>query len=296
MKVCFDCYKGYGRGIQTVTSYLKRYAPPDIEFVSFEEADVYLTHGIGNPLRDLDRNEYNRNLWERVHKKPFVVLLHCVDSEGGAVYNPFFDYCLENARMIYTPLPVERYCALPGTVVKGPWGVRDDIFRRINKEGQRPFRITATGYVAATEAIEEIYIACRELKVHMCHLGHNFNFGVFYHHKENLTDEEVNRIFNQSVYVSALRREEGFEVPALEGVLAGARPICFDNPHYKWFSDFAVYIPETSFTNTVESLIRVLSKDPEPISDELIESVKSRFSWKVVAERFWQAFKEKLGA
>ena len=85
---------------------------------------------------------------------------------------------------------------------------------------------------------------------------------------------------------SGLHRIEGFEFPVLEGLLCGARPICFDLPCYRaWFDGLAEFIPED--LNVVENLVKLFIKGPRPVTEKEKAIVKKRFNWQKICKGFW---------
>ena len=95
--------------------------------------------------------------------------------------------------------------------------------------------------------------------------------------------------FSQCQFVSGLRRIEGFELPVLEGALCGARPIVFDQPHYKhWFKDFAVFIGEGSREEVIDSLESVFRIGAIPVSENEKALIRERFNWYKIIRGFWE--------
>jgi len=152
------------------------------------------------------------------------------------------------------------------------------------------YQILCTGEIASTEGIRECVAACDELHTKMLHIGHNFGYRNYsYVNKNNLDTNKMNDSYNQSLWVSGLRRIEGFEKPVIEGLLCGARPICFDTPLYRyWYGDLARYVKEGTEQETCADLIRVMKEEYAPVTQEEMEKAIKKFAWYYVARNFWQ--------
>lgn len=121
----------------------------------------------------------------------------------------------------------------------------------------------------------------------MAHLGEPFDKPNidFY---TNISDAELVDLYNSSYYVCALRRFEGFELPAAEGIASGCRPILFDRPHYKqWFKDHAVYIPEETKAEEIEDLKRIFMQR-RPVAAKESAWAKATFNWDVIIKEFYE--------
>ena len=89
--------------------------------------------------------------------------------------------------------------------------------------------------------------------------------------------------------MSGLRRIEGFELPAAEGLLCGARPIMFDRPHYRdWFNKWAIFIPEGNREEVLQSLIDVFQQEYRPVTLEEIAEARQLFDWQSIINGFWR--------
>jgi glycosyltransferase involved in cell wall biosynthesis len=105
-----------------------------------------------------------------------------------------------------------------------------------------------------------------------------------------LRDIELAEFWSQCSFVAGLRRIEGFELPALEGLMCGARPIMFDAPHYRrWFGEHAEYVPEVGAEELVDHLTHVMERPVRVVSAAERVEVLRKFNWKDLCERFWEA-------
>ncbi|KKQ98309.1 MAG: hypothetical protein UT24_C0007G0071 [Candidatus Woesebacteria bacterium GW2011_GWB1_39_12] len=167
-----------------------------------------------------------------------------------------------------------------------PLGVDAEIFKETKAERRFIIAGTGTGKRWNRECKNEILEAARSVKKTVFQLGTGESSKeVFY--SNGMNDTTLAQYYSQCQFVSGLRRIEGFELPVLEGLLCGARPICFDKPHYrKWFNEFAEYIPEDK--KKVENLIKLFQKGARPVSKSEKDYVKKNFDWEKICRGFWK--------
>ena len=150
------------------------------------------------------------------------------------------------------------------------------------------YTMMTTGYVAESEGVLEVAAAIRHINGRHFHLGPKTvaptadMFGL------GLSDYTLADVYSRCCWVAGLRRCEGFEMPAAEGLVSGARPIMFDAPHYrKWFEPWAEFIPEGSFDETVTALIDVFEKGYRYVNDDERQAAAARFNWATIIPPFW---------
>jgi glycosyltransferase involved in cell wall biosynthesis len=145
-----------------------------------------------------------------------------------------------------------------------------------------------SGYVAEAEAVRECEEATRRLGLKMFHLGPDLGFKPHVRWRNGINDAILSQIYAQCQFVAGLRRIEGFELPAVEGLFCGARPVMFDAPHYRrWFEDLATFIPEGDFEQVVRSLEHVLQNE-SGLTVEQYQLARERFDWANLVPPFWQ--------
>lgn len=144
---------------------------------------------------------------------------------------------------------------------------------------------TSQGYLV--ESARECVLATQYVHDSMIYLGRELN-------KEGVScfdgvdDKELASLYSYCKYVSGLRRIEGFELPVIEGLSCGARPIVFDQPHYrKWFKDFAVFIPENDRESTIYSLIDVFMGKYKPVTQDEVDHARQVFNWQTIITNFY---------
>jgi hypothetical protein len=176
-----------------------------------------------------------------------------------------------------------------------PLGVDGEMFRAA--EGSRPIGVITSGYVSgpAAEAIEEVAEAALREKLSVVHIGPSGVAGMkkrcepTWKAQQGMTDAALSILYGRARWVSGLRHVEGFELPALEGLVCGARPIVFDRPDMReWYDGLAVFIPECSGAELVRELRAVFSLSPAPVTAEERARVLARFDWTTVTTGFWE--------
>lgn len=106
---------------------------------------------------------------------------------------------------------------------------------------------------------------------------------------KDCSDKELAPYYSTSQYVSGLRRTEGFELPAVEGLFCGARPILFDTPNYRqWYEPFGIFIYEGSRQEVIEQLINIFQGPYQPVTEEEIAVAQGRFDWQRIIGGFWE--------
>lgn len=282
MKVCVSVLpQRLSRAMHRVAGALARHAPAGVTLVERpRDADLQVIHVIG------------RGSIDHLEAKRYAVLQYCyATTEPGADPVAWADlwagadavwsyYDLADAM----PPGVEFYHA--------PLGV-DPAFCGAVPVGERDVGIVTSGYVAGeeAEAIEEAAVAASLVGLKTCHVGPSRVLAEKPHGWKavsGLLDEQLAALYGRARWVSGLRHVEGFELPAAEGLACGARPILFDRPEMRrWYGDSAVYVPECSGPELVESLRGVLTFPPKPVQFEEREAVLRRFDWRSIAEGFW---------
>jgi hypothetical protein len=104
-----------------------------------------------------------------------------------------------------------------------------------------------------------------------------------------VSDEELADNYAGCDFVSGLRRTEGFEIPAAEGLLCGARPIVFDTPDYHFnYREFAEYIHEGTRQQVVDQLVELFKRGARPVTAHEREEAAHWFNWERIVGGFYQ--------
>jgi len=269
-----------GRVMHRINRELKRHAPPEVRFVqSPQEAQLQVLDvlGTGSPPY-LTCAEY-------------AILQHCyntTETRDQAYWLPLF----RRARLV---MSYHDLYALTGAddfpFYHAPWGVDGTVF--CDHGLGRRYAILTSGYDLNQEAIGECHEALFTVlggqRGGMIHLGPAFWQHAGFEAYTGITDEELAGVYSRCHYVAGLRRGEGFELPVLEGLACGARPICFDTPGYRyWFGDHAVYVAERPAEELTQELAEVFRQDPDPVTAAEREIVLARFDWAAIFGGLWR--------
>ena len=185
--------------------------------------------------------------------------------------------------MSYYDLPsLAGSCDFP--FLRVPLGVDGDVFCDRHRL-PRSAAVLTTGHELTGEAIQECREAARRINQPMIHVGSHFDFltdeCVV---ADGVSDDRLAELYSEARYVSGLRRSEGFELPIVEGLACGARPICFDQPGYRyWFDGHAVFVPETDGPTLTDAVTDILRTPPRPIDAAERDHVLSVFNWRRTA-------------
>jgi len=155
----------------------------------------------------------------------------------------------------------------------------------------------SSGYVSGpgAEAIEPFAMATERAGLEAWHLGppgvdrmtqHPFNWRTF----SGISDARLAAELNRCAWVSGLRYGEGFELPVIEGLACGARPIVFDRADMRdWYAGHAVFVPELTGRDLEDVLTAVMAQPPDPVTLAERESILRRFDWEPIVRGFWEA-------
>jgi hypothetical protein len=270
-----------GLALHRLQRELRRHAPPTITFVeTVHDADLQIVQVIG--MGSLAYVQHER----------YVLIQLCfltTEQPASGTREAFWRPLFARAQL------VASYYDLPSLV-----GVDDFPFHRmpLGVDGAvfydrlgapRPACVLTTGYETGGEAIRECRDAAARVNQPMIHVGAGFEFfGDGCLVVEGISDDRMAELYSQARYVSGLRRGEGFELPVLEGLACGARPICFDTPGYRhWFDRHAVFVPESDSDTLTDALTALLHTPPRPVTVEERDQALGFFCWKRISERFW---------
>ena len=281
------------RGLQRVYNALVKYKPNEIEITHDEsEADLVIFHIIGRH----DQVE-SKTIDLRARDIPYAMIQYVLKSTQKPSAVEWIDMW-NNAKLVWSYYDLKQIVIdeglrfepfNPDNFYFAPLGADSEVFyeRNMNVGTERPITITVLSQHALSEGAREASFAVQNVGGHLMHIGHNLrrkNTSYI----ENAEDDRLAKVYSVSKYVGGLRRIEGFELPCIEGLLCGARPILFDRPHYrKWYGDLAEYIPENSREGVIESLTELFKKEVRPVTLAEKSVVLDRFDWKRIITNFW---------
>jgi hypothetical protein len=273
--------KNVSIAMRRVVEALAKYAPKSITIVpDTKKADFQVLHVIGQDALAYDPG------------KPHAVIQYCYLTAGGTKEE--WQRWWNRARVVWSYYDLRRW-GIGDNFYHAPLGVDGSVF--CSKFLHRPHGIITSGFVAGpgAEAIEEPANAALQTGISCLHVGPDKienmrpRAEASWTSFKDLSDAALANLFSKTKWVSGLRHCEGFELPALEGLVCGARPIVFDREEMRhWYNGHAVFVPEMSGKNLTDRLVDILSEPPRAVTPQERAGILERFSWKKIAEGFWE--------
>lgn len=276
------------RAMHRVALALRRSSPYEV-VDSRGNADIEIVHATG--VRDLA--EY---IDEIKHAGRRVVMLQYCFQTGGTVDE--WRSIWERVDLVWSYLPTLKP-HLGDLLFLYPLGVAPELMTQSVDDLLRSQRsgVLTSGYVAHRdgEAIGEVARAASMRNLPVIHLGPPNPVGLLnkatdWRSMLNVSDKDLARVYGSLQAVSGLRFFEGFELPAAEGLVNGARPIMFERSDASiWFSDMAAYVPE--FESGSRQLVDAIADafdSMKPVTRDEIERARQHFDWRVICADFWK--------
>lgn len=295
MNVYFRVPPGMSHAMSRVENALRRHLPSGVtEVTRREDADLEVLHVIGV--------EGVEDHLASMKAKKYAVIQYCVKTTHWAPHQwlghlwsnfPLECTCVWSYYDLQALINEDYMKDLPaGGIIPtlhnfyhAPLGV-DSIFRRwADKE---KYIAACTGYVAESECLHEVAKAAGDKKVF--HLGPPDVFKDFTNVKwmHGISDDVLAQMYSRCRYVTGLRRTEGFELPLAEGLLCGALPITFDQPHYrKWFDGLSAFIQEDEPHIVQAQLADLFANGQARATPDMMNEARARFNWHNIAPNFW---------
>lgn len=275
----------FSRAMGRVEKALRVHAPDRVKFTSLERSDLTIVQVVGYEASSL--------IWRLQEEgRRYAVIQYCLRTTQRASCADWIDLW-RGASVVWSYYDLKELCREDGVGnsfehYDAPLGV-DPVAFSDRPTALKIFALLSSGYVAYSECVGEAVAATAALQRRQFHLGPDLQFPSHVTHRLGVDDAYLARTYRACYYVLGLRRVEGFELPAAEGLLCGARPIVFDRPHYRrWFGPWAEFIPEGTSEQVTESLKKVISNTPKPVSQKEREGASELFSWPRVVRGFWQ--------
>jgi hypothetical protein len=271
--------------IDRVLAALAEYAPRDIEIIpEITSADLVIFNINGR------HDQFTRKINDLTNRgKAYAVIQYVLRGSRNtstADWLPLWN----KAKLVFSYYDLKALCKEDGispdfNFYHAPLGV-DPVFKETPSAKKYIIATSGNGYL--TESARECILAANAVNKPVFHIGPAITDRSGVDFSQGINDSELAKKYSACQFVSGLRRCEGFELPVIEGLMCGARPICFDRPHYrKWFNEWAIFIKEESRPQVIDSLIKVFQTDPKPVSATEKNAVKKIFNWETIIKRFW---------
>jgi len=268
-----------------------QYAPQGTEFVNELAADtVHCLHYIGqNPREDTCK------IFGSIMDVPtlpktarYILFLH-LDNYYYPQYEQDFKKLVENALLIITH--THEFVNYSCNLIEVPWGYEPTVFYVMNIP--KRFTILTTGYVADSEAIDAVFIACYKTMTSMVHVGGALDprwVTPTFTRYEGIGDDQLRELYNQARFVSGMRRDPSYEMPIVEGYACGCQPICFEHAATKrYFKEFARFVPNEPAETLSVKLTEIFK---QPIEVQPKTEILERFYWSNIMSNVWKRVQE----
>lgn len=287
------------RGLQRIADALMKYKLEWVEVVSDEhEADVVVIYVIGRQRQVTEQAKAIEASGRR-----YAVIQVCLRStQKPDTWDWWHLWRWAKVIWSYYDLPAAidvdsgdgKVLEQLGNFYHAPLGVESEVFYY---RGWKPDTDYNNQYIIATSGLSRLSESVRECRVAAGQLrGYTFHVGPKVYSKppcitfsDGCSDDKLARYYSQCQFVSALRRKEGFELPAAEGLLCGARPIAFDTPDYRWiYKSWAEYIYEGTRQEVVDQLIQLFRQGARPVTQDEINEARQWFHWPTIIGGFYE--------
>lgn len=282
VKVVLEPEAWLSRSIHRIAKALSAAVPPGVQIVSRREAaDLEIIYAVGTG-----------SIPDDLGVRPYAMIQLCLRTTE----NPTAKYWAplwRNAVAVWSYYDLCEFLEADGESAtldfyRAPLGVDGSVFDF--NGAARDFKLGTSGFVTSTESVGECAAAVRKVGGKQFHLGPEANIqlpGLTYAH--DLDDATLAKFWARCERVSGLRREEGFELPAYEGLACGARPLVFDLPCYRsWLGEGADYVPHVPPAQLVGHLASILSEPPRPVSRDERAAFLERHDWSKLSAGFWE--------
>jgi len=278
MNVYYD--RPDSRGISRVTDNLEKYIPKDIVLTTREDAELIILHVVG-------RNIHITAEAQEILKsgKQYAVIQYAWKSTRNPEAKDW-EFLWNNARFVWSYYDLSKYVS---NFYHAPIAADPAIFYQQPEE--KKYLVGTLGDILCykVECFGEVHLAAYHQVGKVVHVGKPPYHNPIVDYVTDISDDDLRMIYNQCKWFSTLRRKDGFELPAVEALLCGTRPIMFDTPNYRqWFDGLVEFIPEGTVGDTVNTLSKLFKSRNNPVTDADIEETKRRFDWETISKGFWE--------
>jgi len=284
MKIFVETFR-FDHAMYRIRDAIKKHLPRDYKYVKTkEEADLVVVIAYGH--KSVIRKYIE---WLLAHKKKYILLqlnLKITNDPTASGWMPLW----QSAEYVWSYFDLLKICEEEEVeplfkFYHSPLGVDGNVFKEV--PSKRIYKIASSGNGRgwSKECKNQIIKATEgtDWKIFNLGLGENTDKIIY---SNDMPDEKLVKFYSQCEFVSGLRKVEGFELPIIEGILCGARPICFDTPNFRqWFDGIAEFIPEDN--NTSEHLRKLFEKGARPVEQVEKDYVRAKFDWQMILRLLW---------
>jgi hypothetical protein len=199
--------------------------------------------------------------------------------------------------VVWSYYPLDAWCAEDGSgpvdfqFYHAPLGVDATVFTPpVEREPAKPYMVCTSAAQRNQESAAECDEAASACDGIVFQLGpHLDRMKAQVVYAAGIGDAELASYYRRCQWVSGLRRHEGFELPAAEGLLCKARPLLYDQPHYRcWYDGLGEFVREEPHDSVVAQLTELFAKGPRPVTSEEHADAVRRFYWPYLVKGFWE--------
>jgi len=288
------------RGLDRIATALRRYAPSWVEVCEFpRNVDLTVIYVIGR------RDAVQRQVAEILSRnKKYAIVQCCLLSTMNPDVRDWIEIW-KNAQVLWSYYDLFRIALDDGLYIQGmdnfyhaPLGADAQVFYprpesewfdgMVTKPSSK-FTIASSGLSRLSESVRECALAVNQVDGYLFHLGPVFTGAAKEVRANGVSDNRLAGFYSGCEFVSGLRRKEGFELPAVEGLLCGARPIVFDSVDYRWnYGNHAEYLYEGARQEVIDQLVELFKRGARPVTAEEREQAVERFNWETIIGGFYE--------
>lgn len=280
----YNHYPHDSRGVGRTARMMEQYAPLRVKFVDNErESRLIIIHVIG-------RHDHIQRMVDhaKCKGKRIAIVQHVLLSSRNpntSDWQSIWNQCELVWSAYNLPVNVPFYHA--------PFGCDPDVFSAPLTYPRR-FVLGTQGTEMSHESMQECYEGAIATGREQFHCGTAMRGLQGVEIQDNISDGQLASCWGQCEFVSGLRKIEGFELPAVEGLLCGARPILYDLACYRqWYEPWGVFIPESKdYAVRVKSITDILKGGAKPITPTERADAARFFDWKRIINGFWEMLDE----
>lgn len=268
-------------GIGRVAFQLAKHLPPGLQQVSDPgTAELQVFHVIGR--HDHILHQTQELLAEG---KQYVIIQYVLESSRTPNPEKWHDIW-DKAKFVWSYYDLSKYIP-PERFYHQPLACDPDNFFVANVD--KKYLVGANGNDHARECVTEVRLAAwLHGKGKVAHVGLPITADPNVDYYSNISDDELRQVYNACTWWAALRRKDGFEMPAVEALMCGVTPIMFDTPNFRqWFDGLAAFVPESESDKLTDHIRAVFARPPVPLTNTQIEDIRQRFNWPRIIKGFW---------